>query len=188
MSIRLFPRLRGSSALLLTGLLLLGGCESCSSTDDPPPAVSTERASGPRLLATDYLRYAYQGALLNSQHPLNDSLSALTAGAIGGGRTLTVVDTFYVTSVESSGDAEHTVRVRFPRSVDVQSVSWTTSTPTTDAERTIRIREGKVHEAPHVVGSSAFETHLREVAPAAADTVLEQTNKKLKSSPSGAGV
>jgi hypothetical protein len=104
-----------------------------------------------------------------------------------GGRTLTIIDTFAVESVEAAGEA-HTVRVRFPRSVQVQSVTWTTSAAPTDDERRLRIRGDKITEAPHVVGWPAFQRHLREVAPAAADTVLQRAAAKLKPPRAGAGV
>ena len=120
--------------------------------------------------------------MLSSEHPLTDSLSALTAGPIGSG-TLTIIDTFSVEAVQDSGEGKHTVRVRFPRSVRIQSGSWTTSSPTVDAQRTLRIRQDEVVEGPHVVGWPAFQRHLREVAPAAADTVLERAGTKLGRSP-----
>jgi len=165
------------SPLLLVGLLLLAGCQSCSSPDDPPSAVATEQTTDPRALATIYLRYAYRGALLSSAHPLNDSLSALTAGSMGG-QALTVIDTFAVDSVQTN-EAGYTVRVRFPRSVQVQSGTWTVSPPSVDTSPSLRIRQGEVYEGPHVVGWSAFQNHLQDVAPAAADTVLPQTATRL---------
>ena len=170
--------LRNGSKLLLAGLLLLAGCQSCTSTEETPPAVTTEQSINPRALATDYLRYTYQGALLSSDHPLNDSLSALMTGAIGGS-TLTIIDTFSVESVEETGTSEHTVQVRFPRSVQIESGTWTLSAPATDTRRSIQIRGSEVYEAPYVAGWPAFQRHLRDVAPAAADTVLERAGAAL---------
>ena len=171
--------LRNGSKLLLAGLLLLAGCQSCTSTEETPPAVTAEQTIPPRSLATDYLRYAYQGALLSSDHPLNDSLSAIMAGAIGGS-TVTVIDTFSVESVENTGSSEHTIQVRFPRSVQIESGTWSISAPATDTRRPIRIRGDEVYEAPYVVGLPAFQRHLRDVAPAAADTVLERAETALR--------
>ena len=183
------PRFRRTRPIpftsLLLGLLLLSGCQSCTTTDEPPPAATAEQTPPPRTLAADYLRYAYQGALLSSDHPLNDSLSALMTGRISG-RTLTVIDTFMIESVEVQ-EEPHTVHVRFPRSVQIQSATWATSPAATDEERRIRIRQAKVSAAPHVVGWPAFQHHLREVAPAAADTVLRQVAIKLKQSRSDEG-
>jgi hypothetical protein len=181
------------------GLLLLAGCQSDDAPDKtdgaesesaPPMVVPTERSLdqslSPRALATRYLRYAYRGALLSSDHPLNDSLALLMAGSVGG-RALTVIDTFYVESVQPT-DSGHTVRARFPRSVDIQSVSWETSAPVIDTRRTLHLRQNHVHEAPHVVGWPAFQRHLRDVAPAAADSVLPRMGTKLGRPPSKAGV
>jgi hypothetical protein len=100
---------------------------------------------------------------------------------------LTVIDTFMIDSVEAQGET-HTVHVRFPRSVQIQSVAWNTTPAATDAERHIRIQKNKIFKAPHVVGWPAFQRHLREVAPAAADTVLERTATKLRQSRSEAGL
>lgn len=177
--------------VLLVGLLLLAGCQSCDAPeeDESAPLVApTERGIGeqldPRALATRYLRYAYEGALLSSDHPLNDSLSALAASPIGG-RGLTVIDTFSVESVQTVEDSGHVVEIQFPRSVRIQSVTWETSAPTIDERHSLRVYENKVHEAPHVVGWPAFQRHLRDVAPEAADSVLERTSSKLKRPPGG---
>lgn len=48
---------------------------------------STESDLDPRAMATLYMCYAYLGALLRSDHPLNDSLSALMDGPVGGNRS-----------------------------------------------------------------------------------------------------
>jgi len=189
----------GGGAVLVALLLLLAGCQSDDNAEKedassvvkeaPPMAAPTDRSLdrdlSPRTLATRYLWYAYQGALLRSDHPLNDSLALLMAGEVGG-RALTVIDTFHVESVQTTGDSAHTVRVRFPRSVDVQSVTWTTSAPTVDAQQSVRIRQNHIHTGPHVVGWPAFQRHLQGVAPAAADSVLPRMREKLK--PSEAGV
>jgi hypothetical protein len=189
------PFVRWSGSLALAGLLLLAGCQSDDSTENedasstmketPPMVTPTDRPPGqqlsPRTLATRYLRYAYAGALLSSDHPLNDSLAALMSGSVGG-RRLTVIDTFSVESVQTISDSAHTVRARFPRSVQIQSVTWETSASTIDTFRTLRIRNHHVHEAPHVVGWPAFQRHLQGVAPAAADSVLPRMREKLKPS------
>lgn len=179
--------IQASTGLLLTGLLLLTGCQSCSTPDEkasapvtPESEQAVEEDRGPRALATRYLDYAYRGALLSSDHPLNDSLTALTDGAIGGGQTITIIDTFHVETVQAVGDSGHAVRFRFPRSVEIESVSWTISAPVVDAQHTLRVRQNTVHDAPHVVGESAFKRHMTEVAPAAADSVLERTNARLE--------
>ena len=176
------PSLRHGSKLLIVGLLLLAGCQSCTSTEKTPPAVTTEPTVNPRALATDYLRYTYQGALLSSDHPLNDSLSALMAGAIGGS-TLTIIDTFTVESVKETGTSEHTVQIRFPRSVQIESGTWSLSAPASDTRRSVRIRGTEVYEAPYVAGWPAFQRHLRDVAPTAADTVLKRAEAALTKSP-----
>ncbi len=191
------PRLVRWSGGLVLAALLLAGCQSndadeSNETDDSPPMVApTERSLdqqvSPRTLARRYLRYAHHGALLSSDHPLSDSLAMLMAGAVGG-RTLTVVDTFRIASVQTTGDSVHTVRARFPRSVQIQSVTWETSSATVDATRSIRIRKNHVREAPHVVGWPAFQRHLRDVAPEAADTVLTRMRSQFGGSPSEAGV
>lgn len=178
---------RGGGAVLVV-VLLLAGCQSDDSEKkekSPPMVAPTEQPSdqklSPRTLATRYLRYAYRGALLSSDHPLNDSLAMLMAGSVGG-RALTIIDTFYVESVQTA-DSVHTVRTRFPRSVQIQSVTWATSPPTVDAQQSLRIRGNYIRKAPHVVGWPAFQTHLRDVAPEAADSVLTNIGNKLNRPP-----
>ncbi len=201
MSDRFAQVIRASRRLALAGLLLVAGCQSNDSAEKeesaekketaPPMVVPTEQSLdqqlGPRPLAARYLRYAYQGALLSSDHPLNDSLAALMAGAVGG-RTLTVVDTFYVESVQAAGDSGHTVRARFPHAVQIQSVTWETSAPTVDAHRSLHVRQNHLREAPHVVGWPAFQRHLQSVAPRAADTVLTRMRATFEEPASEAGV
>jgi hypothetical protein len=198
MNFSLLPHhFRGVLALLL--LLTLTGCQSDSSEDDtetdapgtPPQAVSPRPTTpapdlDPRALASRYMRYAYQGALLRSDHPLNDSLAVLMSTPVGG-QALTVIDTFEIASVEQVGDAEHTVQVQAPHAVRIKSVTWDTAPPVTNQSFTLRTSDGRLTDAPHVVGWPAFQRHIRSVAPDEAEAIIERMASELDASPSQSG-
>lgn len=172
------------------GLLFLAGCQSCSTDEQspspPPDAVTTRPApetSGPHALASRFMHYAYQGAMLRSDHPLNDSLSALLEHPIGG-QEVTVIDTFHVQSADEVGDDQYTVQVQVPHAVTIKAVSWDTSSPVENESFELRTSKTKIRKAPHVVGWPAFQRHIRNVAPEDAETILSEVSSKLKKSPS----
>jgi hypothetical protein len=162
--------------LVVLPLILASGCgenpdknlseRDTSETEGSPDSLA-------RALASRYLGYSYQGASLRSTHPLNDSLFALKPGASADGPVV-LVDTFsFAPDAVTHQDSVQVVRIDVPHARQV-SKTWRLLDLSATRSFTVRIRNGKVTQAPRLVGWSALQRHIQRVEPDSGDAIVER--------------
>jgi hypothetical protein len=149
------------AVVLALGLAVtLVGCGNADSDVSPEPTMITKEAEPepePTTVAQKFVGLSYKGALLRSDHPLNDSLFAYLKGPWVG-ESITVADTVYIESTTAASDTGYTATVEMPRAVRV--TPWSVSQLGTNVMRSVEVRNGSVVSGPHVVGWPAFRDHV----------------------------
>lgn len=175
---------RFNRALSLAGVvtvmavLVLSGCGSDSTEETGDNPTAGARTSEARSMAGRFLRYSYEGAILSSTHPLNDSISALVRHPAPG-KYVTLVDTFVVESAEVTSDTTAMVSATFPHAIKVSS-DWRTKEPQVDAQRTLRLGPDRILEGPRIVGWKALEAHILEVVSDSGDAVVKRIQNRFR--------
>jgi hypothetical protein len=146
--------------LVVALLVPLVGCGDGDADINTEPTMITKEMDPepqPTTVAQKFVSLSYQGALLQSNHPLNDSLFTYLEGPWVG-ESITVADTVLIESTTAESDTGYTATVEMPKAVSV--TPWSVSQLGTNVMRTVEVRGGKVVSGPHVVGWPAFREHV----------------------------
>lgn len=176
--------LLGPAVFVALGLAL-SGCGNGDSGVEAKDTTAVGENRAARTLAHRFLRYSYEGAILRSTHPLNDSVAALVNHPAPG-RYLTLVDTFSIGTTGVESDSVSTVSVTFPHAIKVSS-DWRTTEPEVGAQRTLRVGRERILEGPGIVGWRALKAHILDVVPDSGDAVaarIEERFRQLAETPS----